>query len=347
MELKAKEYLSSYEFYAWIQNIRGQLLFQNDEQVVLDFTEVIRIEAPVIPNLLCLGQILKTNTLSRPILRLAESLTGGHLKKYLNDINFLQYATEYKLFEFENSPYGGWDGKQMDSRNTTIYFPLPDVRGLTVEEIKALVSNEYYTRVRMGLAAFIKYYLATFDVEKIQVNTDKSGNSIFELICEMTINSAAHGRSFSFATMQANYSAKKIFISISDCGGGFKKSVAQNINDGRIDSNILSRIPVNEFEAIIVGLYARVYEDDYGLYSVAQKVLKLGGTMRIHSNDTQVVLTPAYETAFNERILLSDKSFAKKNVRRNLVFGGAHIEIDLPIEIKDRRGKNAGAIHNW
>lgn len=76
MEIKAKEYLSSYEFYAWIQTFGEQLRYQRDEPVILDFTEVIRIESLVIPNLLCLGQILKTKTSHIPVLRLAESMTG-------------------------------------------------------------------------------------------------------------------------------------------------------------------------------------------------------------------------------------------------------------------------------
>jgi len=338
VEIKAKEYLSSYEFYAWIQNIREHLHYQKDEPVILDFTEVIRVESLVIPNLLCLGHILKTSTSHTPIMRLAESMTGGYLKKYLNDIGFFQYAKECQLYSFEHSPYGGWDGKAMNPKNITMYFPIPKKEGMTREQWMEKVVEDDYRRVKLGIHPFIEEYLKSFDVYDLDAdNRLFSQNSIEDIIFELAVNSAEHGDQFSFATVQANYKTKRIYIAVSDCGRGFCNSVSSNYNSKKLEYNILEHAPQNELEGILIGLYARAQSTTYGLYNVVKKVLSFDGIVRIHSNDTQLILTKKWEQAFGEGQLLAIDKFQESNIRKNLLFSGAHIEIDLPMKSKDWR----------
>lgn len=86
----------------------------------MDFSDIVHIDAVVIPNLIILGRDLRKKTGYIPFIRLGENLDAGYLKKYLYGINFYKISDEF--YYYENDRYGGMEGKKMDSRNTTEYF---------------------------------------------------------------------------------------------------------------------------------------------------------------------------------------------------------------------------------
>ena len=55
-----------------------------------------------------------------------------------------------------------------------------------------------------------------------------------------------------------------------------------------------------------------------------------GGTVRIHSDDSQVIFTPRIQEQFRNQTMLNDSKFWKYNVKRNMNFSGTHIEIEIP-----------------
>ena len=147
-------------------------------------------------------------------------------------------------------------------------------------------------------------------------------NEITAFLEEILINCKVHAKSFSITTLHANYSAKKIYISVSDVGGGFLGTVEEAVE--------------NEKEAILNGVYKRRESKIYGLYNVIRRVLEYDGKVRIHSNDTQIIFTKRLLKCFSDGNLQEMASFDKYNVKQTPQYDGVHIEIELPLE----KGKN-------
>ncbi len=163
-------------------------------------------------------------------------------------------------------------------------------------------------------------------------------------------NSILHGKSFTFTTIQYNYKLQKVFLSYSDCGRGFKNSFFDKLDeqdrdyDRNLSNNIQKKILKlrKEVDGIFLGIYYR-YGSSFGLYSVIMQVLTKGGIIRIHSNDTQVVLSPSNlnelsfcnnETEFFEQMLRKNNS-----IRNELKYPGTHIEIEIPVKKKDLKNE--------
>lgn len=170
---------------------------------------------------------------------------------------------------------------------------------------------------------------------------------------------------------------KQIKISISDCGVGFRKSINSDRSrslkilalqerlrktsaDGqrkRLEEEIeelrtqgyplsdedierLATYPYleSELEGIVYGLLSRS-QKPYGLYSIYHKIIHaVGGIIRIHSNDTQLVLSERMWGALAvcitpESLLaqLANKQY-EENIRTDLTFKGAHIEMEFLLE---------------
>lgn len=300
--------LTSYTFYnELLGKLHNYFEDRNNEQLVFDFSQVKLIEPIVIPNLLCVGYIINTSTGNPPKIFIPDNISAGHLKRYLFDINFIYFASKYGLFTFDDTILGGLAESNMDKLNNTILFHQDETEQESWDKIC------YYSQ------KFINKYLKDFDSYIAPTNL------ILELSREIVENSKDHGKSFCFMTIQYNYSREKVYIAYSDCGHGFLQSF--------LNKNIMVK---SEIEAIIEGIFLR-YQKPFGLYSVIHKTLSLGGIVRIHSNQDQLVLTRntmlsldvSNSAADLKKILLSEKH--TKNIRRNLKFSGVHIEIEIPL----------------
>ena len=102
----------------------------------------------------------------------------------------------------------------------------------------------------------------------------------------------------------------------------------------------------DELEAIVHAIFVRAEDNGnkiYGLYPLVMEVLKFGGTIRIHSMDTQLILTPklrihlavaSSKKSDIDKIRSSFLQMVRKqntSVYRNMKCGGSHIEIELPL----------------
>lgn len=203
----------------------------------------------------------------------------------------------------------------------------------------------------------------------------KTKNTIFYFCKEICENSILHGQSFCFLNMQfiPMGNMPKIFISLSDCGRGLKNSINDDIrrsqqlmplyksienasdedklsidkkisdiqlNGCRLRTEDVSNLCNQDFvkddlEGIIRGLLTRKQNKDYGIYSVYDRVCLNGGTIRIHSRSTQLILTNhlafELEVAKNpaEFLEILEKNNYDSNVRQNLTFSGTHIELEI------------------
>jgi len=304
--------LTSFEFYNNI--VMQQIKIEennkkNDiDEIIFDFSKTIRIEPLVIPNLLCLGYRIRKNLDKIAMIYMPNTNYSGLIKNYLNEIEFINYVEKYKLFTFNDSPYNGLEGKKIDPLCGTLYFDL----NYTQDEIRRGI--DYYVK------PFTESYLADFNAMFSGSQGFYYGNEIAEFLEEIITNCNRHARSFSFTTLHAKHSTKMIYISVSDYGCGFGKTVNQD------------NVANDEVKAIFTGIYKRRNSRVYGLYNVIRRVLELKGKVRIHSKDSQVIFTPRILDGFLNNTLLVDESFKKYNIKSDIPFKGVHIEIELPLE---------------
>lgn len=335
MEYKVVEILSSREFYKMVDILNEILL--PDELCVLDFTNISRIDAVVIPNLLLLGNFIEKKTKNIPYIRLGTDLKSGYLKKYLLDIKFYELSASCYFYENSEEKYGGLNGKDMEEKNTTERFLLED--GIDMAR----------RRLYYNIYPFIKIYLKAFNT--VRTNSDEvlnyetfKNNLVANFLEEMIDNAFHHGKSDVIITVQKIFKKKKIYLSVSDAGEGFFKSIFKCMDqygnffpkdeDADPGYNILGRCPKNELEAILVGIYKRKYSNTYGLFNVIRKILRLGGLIRVHSNDTQFILTKSLEERFLQGTLSKNmKILTRYNIINTSYFNGVHIEVELPLDI--------------
>lgn len=335
MEYKVAEILSSREFYKMI-DILDEILEQN-EICVLDFTNVRRIDAVVIPNLILLGKYLERRTNNIPYIRLGEDLSAGYLKKYLMGIKFYDLSDSYFYYENPENKYGGLIGKSMDKRNTTEIFNY---------EEGSLVAQR---RLFYNVLPFVDNYFTSFRRETtnsegvFDINTFNN-NDIARFLKEMIDNTFIYAKTDVIVTVQTNYKKGKIFLSVADSGMGFYNSMCKNMDEsgkfipkeGDKDDgiNILGRKPENEEEAIMVGVYKRMKSKTYGLYNVVKNILELSGVVRIHSNNRQIILTERLKEQFIKGTLVQNlKQYKGYNFIETSLFRGVHFEMELPLKI--------------
>ena len=309
--------------------------------IVLDFSDVVEIESSVIPNLLILGNYIEVNMKSKPVIYIDETKTSGALKRYFYGIGFFNLCEQSERFYFDCNKYTGWpETKKMDESNTTVYFRKATLEELAIsqEPEYPLLSKRIWEDIYSNLYIFSSRYLGAYQEfsEYNDTRSEMESNMALSMSHELIKNSLVHGKSYSYVTYQINRSRKKIYLTLSDFGMGFY--------------NTLNRKGIkvqDEGMAIIKGISMRADESGYGLYDVVCRTLKQCGIVRIHSNNTKIVLTNDYENqndcydtylSYLERrdfdgLAKKLKNHAKYNCVNNLLLPGVHVEIVLPIEM--------------
>lgn len=331
--LKYDTMITSYIFYDHLLKKINQLIDKKyDGCIVLDLTDVGKIESPVIPNLLIIGDYIKQRVGILPHIIIDESQTSGALKKYLYAIMFFPLCETNNRFLLECNKYSGWPEKSMEELNTTVFFEKATKEELSKEQAEKdypMIVDRVWRGIYDNLRKFADKYLMIYQ-ESVLVNDEREKmkkNMAIVLIHELVKNALIHGRKYAYVTFQIDYSRKKIYITISDAGKGFLQSM--NEKKIRVD---------NEAEAIIEGLFTRVEEDGYGLFDVVKRTLESNGLVRIHSCTTQIILTSKDKNLYLSCLQAKDKNkllqilYSKKNYnyRTGLVFPGVHVEIELP-----------------
>lgn len=335
MEILVNKYLSSIEFYKLLSLL--DIAVKKKERILLDFSYVTRIDGNVIPNLIILGKWIEKNTGYIPMIRLGKSYESGYLKKYLYGINFFTMTENTYQYEDPEERYGGWNGKEMDKKNTTKHyvcpynsssFPLNEQEEHDLELVGEVVKDKAIKEC----TPFIKKYLMDFNYGNIDENT----NRLADIIGQFVSNSIIRGLSDVYLTLQANYTRKKIMMSISDSGIGIRKAInykymKEKINDTSSGNGyfIIKKENLDEKESIIQSIYYRKNSTIYGLYNAIKDILDMNGIIRIHSVDVQLILTKKILDAFKREILPT--KINNYNLRKTASFNGLHIEIEIPM----------------
>ena len=336
--------LTSYRFY---HELLPQLrtYAQNKESVPIrfDFTDTVSVSPLVIPNLLCLGHIIRSNYDHTPIINVPDKSSSDNLRAYLHDIDFVDLARYFGLFQFTDSIDYGPKKKMTDRLSATHQFN-PELDGRTDESAVRSLVQQYYGK-------FFKKYLSDFKYSPKNVQPWDQGESNYcnlveELCTEMIHNSLERGLSFAFMTAQINFSRQKIYLSIADCGVGLKAGVNHKIEANEDPFDGRDRLMESELEAIANAIFARANEM-YGIYEPIKRTLNLGGIVRIHSVNTRLILTEnlsiKLEVASHDRsdiakmrnsflgFLRDSNGEYTRNVETGIKCGGTHIEVEIPL----------------
>lgn len=356
--LKYRGKISTKDFYDTILSQIENLKKQHFKGCIsLDFTNVSEVESSVIPNLLILGDYIKECTENRPLIYIDESNTSGNLKRYLYKIGFFNLCEQKARFYLDCDKYTGWpEENKMDELNTTVYFEVASPEELEESQKPEypLLSSRIWNYIQENLYTFSSKYLGLYQefTEYNDIRSEMENNMALAMCHEIVKNSLIHGRSYSYVTFQINRSKKKIYLTLSDYGMGFYNNL--KVKGIKVE---------NEGMAIIEGIFMRAREKGYGLYDVVCRTLEQFGIVRIHSNNTRIVLTnvpPKNNTEPIKEYVIEQDGFypyiyylekkdveglAKKlqkhkgyNYTENLFFPGVHVEIVLPIE------KNVGNV---
>ena len=330
-------------FYNYVLKELHKCLSGNREsRVVFDFTKTKYVDALVIPNLLCVGYILKEHNGKTPIVAtIDESLyvSNSSVLKYLREIGFVHYCEKYGLFEIH-----GFEKNTMSlipEYCATFCFDNEDI---SKDSIAREITKKSYN-------LFKNHLTNHFDEDDIF----GYGNKFAKFGAELCKNSSIHGDSFSFMTIQSYIRRQTVSIAVSDCGHGFYNSLSNRIANS-IESHQLLTIDDSSFldeksenltlHSIIECAFYRYFDSVYGLWDIAKTVLSDGGLIRIHSSDSRIIFTPEtfrFISVFDKREDLRDyliKKFLKsKNYRyhQNLKYRGVHIEIEMPMKSNKRR----------
>ena len=346
MEIRIPNYFTSQKFYEEIVRSVNKAVGE-EEIITLDFTEVQRMDAVVVPSLLVLGLYIRDKSGYMPVIRLGENIQAGHLKKYLYGIQFTKHARD--VFLFENDPYNGMYGVRMHPSNTTQCFQYYTFDDLDEEEKRQKnfeLQSEIMRRIELNLVPFLREFASEFVVnfsELVQDDLEIGNNYLAKYMFHLVENAYDHARSSIYITVQVNYMTQKVYISAADYGMGFKAAFLNALlgsktqkESERFAYNILNREPQNELEAIIIGMYKRKYSASVkrGLYQVIEKTLDLNGLIRVHSNETQVIITQKIKNKFLNEELADDllNGRLKYNVRSDVMLPGTHIEIEIPLK---------------
>lgn len=116
---------TSYEFYS---NILPKIVMTEEKEIVMDMSITRRIEPLVIPNLLCCAYKMWMDSEKNFRMLIPDTVTGGMIRNYLNEIEFTKYAQRFSLYDFVYDPWSGLDGKQIDPICGTLIFNADDSR---------------------------------------------------------------------------------------------------------------------------------------------------------------------------------------------------------------------------
>lgn len=350
--------------------------------IIFDFSKVKLIDALVLPNLLCTGFWILRYCGKPAKIYVPGNLEFVPIRTFLNNTGFVQLAQLYGLFEFDPCISGGLkDNEYSESLNRIEVFQISYKENEDLEIDVEQTKSNAWEQLKKTFVPFIDEFLKYSTDPYILKNKLQISRALLSFNRELIENALFHGQSFCFVAMQYTSSYRKqIKLSIADCGIGFKKSLNLDRSRSIEIQNLRQRLETypydnekavtelqieqvqhecyplrdedilrlaqqphleTELEGIIYGLLSRKSKP-YGLYNIHRIIRAMGGTIRIHSNDTQLILSE--RTGLLLEVCNSPDQLVSilgeqypSNIRTGLRFMGTHIEMDIMLD-KSREG---------
>ncbi|WP_297423927.1 hypothetical protein [Clostridium sp.] len=307
------------------------------ENPIIDLSEVEWIDALAIPNILVIGNIMRSFH-GKPIrlilpsdLRLVNFMRTSNffLVSNLGNINLFDYDVDL----VERAAYF-IDNENRDKHK--IHYYKPELSYYLIEK------EEEQLKYRASMYESIRYIVAPNQYKDVLMDQDvlseRELNVLLDIISEIICNSILYSKSISYSFIQTD--KYKSNFSISDSGIGFKKSLLNknNVKTYLFDlyKNILDYNQFEDFIVIMDVLFYSMNQNRRNLWSLKEIIVSSGGTLRIHNNSTQVVFTSkkcagCYKGADEcFKCLLDAYKKGHSNLRIfKAKLRGVHIEVEL------------------
>lgn len=368
--------ITSFVFYNQVFKALREHYKKNGVAVapIFSFIFVKYFDSLVVPNLISLGLILKSihnkpTQLEIESTRPTKFLDNGWFfkavgkrdayseelavdgSKYttIQEIGHDIYDFESKLLGFYNIPdvkynidhrvFVFWD-------DSYTYYRLFTQESISEKELGKIRSDKYDE---------LKPYINKRYQNILKILNDNNKNVVLGVLTEIITNAVLYSGSHCSAMLQTKENETK--ISISDCGVGFEYSFEKRKERFGVEyKNVFNEFSTDEqvkyknlFYILETLNYSKEKSDGRdNLYTLLNIILKKNnnnnidkGTIRIHYNDTQVIMTSNRCVRCNEidpkkcaRCLLKDYNPAKEISKSNLrifdnSYRGVHIEVEL------------------
>ena len=350
MNITVGENFNENNFFNIYELIMKNIGNMQEEIITLDMSECSWLENVIIPDVLVLGEIIRSNYGKILSLFLPKHGKDIHrLKSYLNDIKFVEIA------EWENNidvQYITYSEAEVIERILPDYCITRmykiDAEGLSHEERKRkeeIIVEQIGNDILNRYMELFQKYLAQFFYIKETEKGSLVFNTIQTFIIQISINAIVHGHRKVFVTMQANVKEKICTVSISDNGDGITEGIREKYKKG-IKMTLTARDTFERYNSfhqdILACIEAIAYRYDdkiYGLYNVFLQVMEEQGEIHIHTNNALLLFKQDCKV-FIENVQ-SKNEFAislynylkqeKKNVIKTECFPGTHMKLLIPI----------------
>lgn len=328
--LKFDRHITSFNFYNEVlKDLHEYFQSNTKDDLILDFTNVDYIDVEVIPILLTTGCMLK-DYFGTPVPLFVP--WKPRLLSYLSDIKFIDIAIEWNIFAFDGRFLGGYETNKIKPGSKTYCFKA----GTYKDEIREELRN--------SLKVISEFNRGDSILSEIRVK------QILNEITEICHNGCNHSNSMCFISIESNSGKDTATISISDYGIGYYKSLTNKVNSGKIEFNFIDQesfLKLNQSEkniySILEAVFYRKNSTEYGLYNVIEEILFNNGTVRIHTENTQLIFRRkdlfynkdiiANEFVEKSQLVLKGMANIKTSpIRYSSKFNGVHIELQIPLK---------------
>lgn len=373
--------ITSFVFYNQLFTALREHYKENGVSVapVFSFVHVVRFDPLVVPNLISLGFILKSIHKKPTCLEIASTnatkfLDNGWFFKAVGPCNVfseeldidgsglcrtIKQETGYELYDFEPKMLGFYNYSNVSNpfnSDHRVYVYKDESYSYYSKFIQESVSEEELGIIRSEKYQELKPFIEKRYWNILRTLNDNNKRTVLGVLTEIITNAVLYSGSPCSAMLRTKDNETK--ISISDCGVGFEYSFEKRKEKFGIEyKNVFNEFSIDEqvkyknFLYIFETLnYSKEKSEDGrdNLYTLLNIILKKNnnsnidkGTIRIHYNDSQVVMTSNRCYGCNKidprkcaRCLLNDYSPANEISKSNLrIFGsqyrGVHIEVEL------------------
>lgn len=259
------------------------------------------------------------------------------LLHFLFITDFFTYSDKFGLYEYDKDLVGGFLLEQNSNELVqTLFFPR-NLDTYPQEDLELYIIRNLKKSYRI-LNEFTEEFFLT-------------NEHIYVILSELCVNAIRHGQSHVFITTSLDKSTKypKASIAISDTGIGYLKTIKTKPCE---ELNIFSSQDLNmedgysNAKAIFEAVFFRYERSKYGLIEILRSVIGKNGTVRIHSENTQVVFThknifyylenkkDSLMSAYNNFLEESSKKDLKVSPLRvtGYKLAGVHIEMEVPLK---------------
>lgn len=336
-EIYVENDLTSYYFYnELLKDLHDYFEMRSKNILSINIGDIEKIDSEVIPNLLCLGSILK-DYYGLPIKLFVP--WKPNIISYLSDIGFINIVSKYNIFDFDTKLFDGGFVNNRINRNSKSYC------------FEENCTKDYISYNLESTKNSLKECFLEGNYE-----TDMIIESLHRMLIELCHNSSNYSFSKCFVTSEINRKRNSLNISISDFGIGMYKSISRKFEENKWSLKINNE---EEFRntsekgvnGILEAIFHRQGNEEYGIYQSIKTILQNNGTVRIHSDEIQIIMkknqslkSNTYDFMENKekfydylikKLELCDSGILQSkfsSIRRINKFAGVHYEITIPLD---------------